>query len=516
MKKILTIIVCFMLVLGALTGCNFTKNEMNKVDPNAPDSDKPQLKILLPYVSDSMNQNKAIPLINDITGYTTSYDQLPTGGNADTNINNMFTDSKAQYNAIKLTKNQFNRFAIKAAAIADLTDAVNNPKYAKIKSSISKEAWEAVTFNGKILGIPDSASNNNIDKSIIIRKDLMLGLTNARTGQKFTEAPKTYEDFVELLKAFKASTGKKTALSLPKNIQVVAPIAASFGVEQMWQDIGGELKHAVENPALSSYVTAMQSLKQNELLDGAMQSNTFQTCATNFAKGDCIATVSNFWEMENIANQLGANRKIEDYVDFAYGFSNSDGEVKTFQSSGVSYVTVVPNWMAASGVHVMNYVQSKIQDDNFVKLVCGTQNEHYQYNSITEEFEPLAKFNEDKISADHFVTGTNDGIYNRYWTQVVIKGNKNYYYQWRATNTDAFNNDAHKLIGVLDPTKYAPPMKEYSARAAGMEDYFNTEITKMIYGNNSGVTIESILSGWKSGDNAAAVTEIKDWYKNSK
>lgn len=505
-----------LLSLGALAGCNFKKTEINKIDPDADASDKPALKVLLPYVSDTMNSNPAIGLINEMTGYTVSYDQLPTGASAESNLTGIIIDKKTDYNALKLTKNQFNKYAVMSAAFADITDVVNSPKFSVMKNAIKQEAWDAVTYNGRILGVPDSASNDNIDKSIIIRKDIMYTLTNPDTGEKYTEVPKTFEGFKKLLQAFKAQTGKTTAFTLPSNLQVVGPIAAAFGVKQEWEDKDGELKHMIENPGFADYVTQMRALRTEGLLDGAMQTNSFAHCAQEFAKGNSIATVSNFWEMATVSEQLNANggKKMENCVDFAYGFKDANGNVNTWQSSGVSYVTVIPNWMASSGIHVMHMIQEKLRDENFVRLVAGDAGVHYNYNSITKEYEPTARFAQDKTSADHFVTGTNDRIYNTWWTQVVVKGNNAYYFQWRNTNTDAFTSADHPLTGVLNPVKFAPPLKTYSGRAAGMEDYFNTEVTKLIYGNDSSVTVESVLAGWSGGENAAAVKEIKDWYKN--
>lgn len=503
-----------LLTLGAFAGCNFKKSERAVVNPDADVSEKIDLKILLPYVSDSMQSNPAIPLINELTGYTTTYDQLPTGAAAETNINNLFINKDTTYNALKLTKNQFNRYAVKAAAFADLTEVVNSPKFEVMKNAISPEAWEAVTYDGKILGIPDSASNNNIDKSIIIRKDLMYKLTNERTGEPFTEVPRTLEDFVELLKAFKKSTGSNTAFSLPSNIYVVGPIAASLGIDQEWSEVDGQLTYLAEHPNLQEYVDFMKELKDEGLLDMAMQSNSFQTCAQNFAQGKSIATLSNFWEMATVDAQLEAYSKVTaDCVDFAYAFEDEAGELHTWQSSGVSYVTVIPNWMADTGTHVMYYVQEKLRDENFVKIIAGDLGTHYKYNSVTQEYEPLPAFSDAKTSSDHFLTGTNDRIYNLYWTQIVIKGNDNYYMQWKATNTDAF---ADGLIGNLNPVAFAPALELYSSHAAGMEDYFNAEITKMIYGSDSSVTIDSIKSGWIAAGTQEAIDEVRNWYNNSK
>ena len=229
MKKILTILLSLALCLGALAGCKFEKVEINKINPDADVSSKPALKLLLPYVSDTMESNAAIPLINEMTGYTVSYDQLPTGASAESNLTGIIVDKKTDYHALKLTKNQFNKYAVMHASFADITDVVNSPKFSVMKNAIKQEAWDAVTYNGRILGIPDSASNNNIDKSIIIRKDIMYTLTNPDTGKKYTEVPTTFDGFKKLLKAFQDSKpGNKTAFTLPSNIQVEGTIAATI------------------------------------------------------------------------------------------------------------------------------------------------------------------------------------------------------------------------------------------------------------------------------------------------
>lgn len=169
--------------------------------------------------------------------------------------------------------------------------------------------------------------------------------------------------------------------------------------------------------------------------------------------------------------------------------------------------------MADTGTHVMYYIQEKLRDENFVRIVAGDLGTHYKYNSLTQEYEPLPAFSTDKTSADHFLTGTNDNIYNKYWTQIVIKGNENYYMQWKATNTDAF---ADGLVGVLNPVAFAPALELYSSHAAGMEDYFNAEITKLIYGSDSSVTVDSIKAGWIAAGTQEAIDEVRAWYNDSK
>ncbi|MEG1706210.1 MAG: hypothetical protein RR086_02560 [Clostridia bacterium] len=514
MKKFITFTLILVLLascVGCLVGCDGGKIERAKVSADTDVSTPINLSIQLPYVSDNMKDNPVIPLMEELTGYHCTYTQFPAGGGAETELEGYFTSRPTTYNAVKLTKNQFNKKAILAAGIADLTDIINSPKYSVLKNSISKEAWDAVTYNGMILGIPDSASNNNIDKSIIIRKDIMYKLINPDTNKTYTEVPTTFDGFVKLLKAFKASQqDNNTALTLPSNIQMVPAIASSFGIEQMWQDVGGQLVFAAENENLPKYLSAMATLTSEGLLDGSMQTNSFSTCARKFSEGSAIATVSNFWEMATISKELSKqNKKLTDCVDFAVAFENESGAMKTWQSSGATYVTVIPNWMASTGANVIDYIQRKITNDNFTKIVAGTEGVDYAYDKITQQYYPLEGFSGKKLSADHFVTGTNDTIYNKIWTEVVIKGVDEYYFQWKATNADAFKRG---VVGVTSITAFAPAFKTYSAAAAGIEDEFLKGVTRVILRSGT-ETADSVKNTYLSQSNKKAIDEVKSWYQ---
>lgn len=519
MKKISILLIFILLATTVLVACDPTRVERNVVDPDTDVSTKIDMSILLPYVSENMSSNAAIPLLETLTGYKVDYRQLPSGAAAETELNtSIFIDKPTTYNAIKLTKNQFNRRATEAASLADLTDIVNSPKYSIVKNAIKQEAWDAVTVDGKILGIPDSASNDNIDKAIIIRLDYLIQLVNPDTNQKYQSADEIvdFEDFVNMLTAFKnanpagVSDSALAPFSLPQNIQVVGPIASAFGVEQLWQDIDGELVFAGENEKFGDYIDAMLQLRDAGLLDMQMQTNSFATCADKFVDGRSIATVSNFWEMASVFDKLSSKNKVPaNCVDFVNGLTNSQGQRKTWQSGGVTYVTVVPNWMADTGAHVVNYINEKIKDDNFTQLVAGTKGVDWDEDMFGDYY-PKEGFAGKKTSADHFVTGTNDIIYGKLWREVVVQGVPAYAFQWNATNKNAIANG---VIGVKNPLGYAPPFAIYSKSAAGIEDEFYGNVTKAIYGDRS-VTAETIASAFNSATNAAAIKEVKDWYKN--
>ncbi len=141
-KRLITILCCFCLAAGVLSGCNLKPIEMNKIDPNADASEKIALSVLLPYVSDDLsgaNPSEKLPVIDvidEVTGYDVTYAQLPSGAAAETQLNNLMMDKGRDYHMLKLTKNQFNRYAVNAAAFCDITDVVNSARFSVIKNAI--------------------------------------------------------------------------------------------------------------------------------------------------------------------------------------------------------------------------------------------------------------------------------------------------------------------------------------------------------------------------------------------
>ena len=249
MKRILALI----LFVALLSTSMFTLASCKKPDGGNTAGDeinydidlaqKPTLQVLMPNSGksiDAVNTSSNATLIESLTGYKVTYTQLPT--DAATTLSTIFMD-KTPYHAMKLTKDQFSDY-VKDDLLVDITDALS--VFAPdILANISAESWEVVTVDGRIYGIPERASSDNIENPIVLNYDLMLELN--------LDVPETLEEFTAVLKAMTEHLGKP-ALTFDKFTPLVPAISAAFGIYTYWQDYNGEVLFYMNAPRYKDYV----------------------------------------------------------------------------------------------------------------------------------------------------------------------------------------------------------------------------------------------------------------------
>ena len=200
MKKLSIILAVVMCVaaLMSLFACDSTSGEY-EINYDIDLGQKRDLSVLMPYSGyeiGTVNNSLTAQTIERLTGYKTTYTQLPAA-DASKTLNNELMD-KRPYDAIKLTKDQFADL-VKDDMLVDLTDALK--KFAPdMLSSISEESWGVVTVNGKIYGIPERASSDNIENPIVFNNDLML--------QCNLDLPTTLAEFENVLKVLTEKIGR--------------------------------------------------------------------------------------------------------------------------------------------------------------------------------------------------------------------------------------------------------------------------------------------------------------------
>ena len=196
MKKILSFILLIAMLCTsvlAVTSCGPADNGGNggdDIDMNIDLSKKPTLNVLMPNSGKSIeavNNNVNAQVIETLTGYKVNYTQLPA--DATTTLNTILMD-KERYDVMKLTKDQFSDL-VDQDMLLDITDALKT--FAPdMLANISQESWDVVTVNGRIYGIPERASSDNIENPIVLNYDLMLELN--------LDMPETLDEFTTVLR----------------------------------------------------------------------------------------------------------------------------------------------------------------------------------------------------------------------------------------------------------------------------------------------------------------------------
>ena len=525
MKKIISLILCAVMLLSCLmmaTSCGKKDKDGDNetVDLNVDLNQKPTLNILMPNSGksiDAVNNNPNAALIEQLTGYDVVYTQLPAGDAGQT-LNTELMDKKP-YHLMKLTKDQFSDL-VSQDLLVDLTDAL--ALYAPdVLANISAESWEVVTVDGRVYGIPERASSDNIENPIVLNFDLMLQLG--------IDEPETLEDFTAALAAMTAHLGRP-ALTFDKYTPLVPAISAAFGIYTYWQeyDINGqkEVRFYMNAPGYKDYVDYMNMLYNAGYIDVEVVTNSAADAVTRFVNGftssegaKAGAIACSLWSVPSIVTSMQSNNVIgsseaagtlEDYLYYVRSLKrNASDPERVYRSSGYTYITAIPYYMANTTAYALDFVNSKIKDtdtqDNFRQMVLGTKDVHY-YIDANGNYQPKDPAFQEKDDASYYMTGSNENKYTEYWLARVRK-QAELFRAWDELMTDADE------VGVYNVVDFTPPIEEYNSNRSAMEEYAQNQFYIMLK-NGTGELNSYLtqLNGNKGGSEATSA--LNSWYYN--
>jgi putative aldouronate transport system substrate-binding protein len=521
MKKILlgAVFVLFTSIIFACTppvdmtsttdGTNTTNTQLNCPvhNPSLNDIDFENNKIALNFLGPSagtfdIDKDPTKELIQELTGYDVTYEELPQS-NA-TEALNLRLGSRDQFNAVKVTKNQYENL-VQQCALLDLSAYID--KYGNnIKNAISDKSWEAVTIGNAIYGIPEAVSSENIDYTIGIRQDWLdeLDLQLPTTLDEFTDMLQAFDDYFGVDNLGRPKSAFK-ALTLDKNNYVIPSVASAFGLYTDWQDIDGELIAMTENPKFKDYLDYMKQLFNDGLLDESVASNDFSTSMTKFAQGNAGAIVMAWWNSIAVADALRAGGQIGAEITYMMPLEDEAGVRLIKRGTGVPYITVIPAYMAENAPWAIDWIDSKLEPSNFKEMVIGKENVHFTYRASDDTYYPGYYFNE-KENSSWFLTGTIEEDYAKYW-QARVRKSDDMYASWYAINQYADD------IGIYDPLAFAPSIPEYSEYANRLANNTLAFAIPYIFTNDS-KTYENYVNEWKNNGGQELSDALNNWYQN--
>jgi len=167
-------------------------------------------------------------------------------------------------------------------ALADLTELV---KAAGLITEDNKSSWDSVTVNGKIYGVPWEINTGTIS---YVRKDWL-----DKAGLK---APTNYEEYINMLRAFKKIPECKTPMTAAKLYED----GAVTYLKEFYQDATPEFTKVndkwVDGMQQDNFKGALQRLQdayKEGLIDTEVVTNTTSACRDKFYAGSVGAI--NYW-----------------------------------------------------------------------------------------------------------------------------------------------------------------------------------------------------------------------------
>ena len=475
-------------------------------------SKKPTLNVLMPNSGrskDAINSDPTAQLIAQLTGYNVSYTQLPA--DATTTLNTIMMD-KEKYDVMKLTKDQFSDL-VKQEMLLDITDAlaVFAPD---VLANISQESWDVVTVDGRIYGIPERASSDNIENPIVLNYDLMLELG--------LDVPETLDEFTEVLRVMTEHLGKP-ALTFDMFTPLIPAISAAFGIYTYWQEYDGQVLYYMNAPRYNEYVAYMHSLYAAGYVDVEVVSNSAADACNRFVNsfdknsGGAKAGVyaCSLWTVPAIVTGLSSkgvdtSGTLDNHLAYVRSLKENAGdEEKVYRSSGYTYITAIPYYMADRAGYALDWMNSKIKDteteDNFRQIVLGEKDVHW---TLTADgaYMPINPAFAEKDEASYYMTGSNENKYTEYWLARVRK-QPELFRAWSILMEDA---DA---VGVYNVVDFTPPIEAYNTNRANIEtnaqDWFYIMLKNGTGSLNDYIT--KLNGQYKC---SAATSAINNWYNN--
>ena len=210
---------------SSLAACSKSDEDYG-INMNIDLNNKIDLNILMPnsgYTVEEVNADQNAAVVEEVTGYHVNYSQLPAT-NASSSLNTQMV-AREQYNAMKLTSSQFADLVAQDVLLP--LDEVLDKFGADLKSVISEESWDVVRVNGKIYGIPERASSDNIEYPMVFRQDILNELN--------LSVPSTKDELYNVLKTIKTETNM-IPLTFDMYTPLVYSVSSAFGIYSNWQE----------------------------------------------------------------------------------------------------------------------------------------------------------------------------------------------------------------------------------------------------------------------------------------
>ncbi|WP_456289605.1 extracellular solute-binding protein [Paenibacillus sp. AK002] len=470
------------------TPASTPKDEGNK-DTTA---EKPGLRMIMQYGLFDPKTEYVAKYIQERTGFNVEYELLPAE-NADEKLN-LLVSSKDNYDLVKLNAAQFYNLASAGALepIDELLEAHGN----YIKQSIKQESFGSATIDGKIYGIPETGAGVSIGEELVVRQDWMdeLGLAT----------PTTADELYNVLKTIKEKK-KVIPLTMSKD-SLYGDIATTFGILTDWKEVDGKLVHRAEQPEMKEYITFMNKLYKEGLLDTETPINTAQKSIEKFSGGNAAMYKLAWWNAGTTIAALEKNFPEAKTSIIPY-LKGKDGKAVVGAKANTTwYVAILKS--SKNKEAAMEFLNAKMEPETFKGIALGKEGVHYEVKD--EKYYPILPiFNDELSNASSFLTGVDEEKYPIYWQARVRKD------PILQAHFEAFQKNAEGII-VVDPMSTAPPIEAVSKNLLKLTTMLDDNVLQFISGAKPIDAYDQFLAQWRAEGGADMVAAANEWFQSTK
>ncbi len=462
---------------------------------------KPNLKALHHWMKDDYNVYPVAKVIEEETGYKVQYDMLPQD-KAEDKLNLIMASGEA-YDYIythggSSWKALYSDYA-KRGALVDLGPLIEEHG-PNIKAAVTPSSWDMMTVDGKIYGIP-FPSVNFVGTSLAIRQDWLdqLGLP----------MPTTTEEFKNVLRAFKEKDpGGNGDQNIPMTINGAAPmvtnLVGAFGIANGWNPKDGKLVPQPMDPGFPAYLTYMNELFEEGLLEKEFAVNKDATMREKFSNGRA-GVITLHWA--DVPAVLDALEKNEPNAKFAFvpPLKGPDGQAAlSSNGGGLDRISFIPK-SAKNIEETIKFFNAKLEPETFKRIAIGDEGTHYTFENGA--YSPiLPAFNDERNQANNYLTGVDENNYATYW-QARVRKDPRLFAAWESINPKL--DDALKAPDLLSS---APYLSEFATNNQTLAALVSEFAVKVIVGSETLEGLEAFQQKFNASGGEATYNEINAWY----
>ncbi|TLS51913.1 extracellular solute-binding protein [Paenibacillus antri] len=462
---------------------------------------KPALKALHHWMKDDYNTYPVAKVIEEETGYKVQYDMLPQDKSED-KLNLIMASGEA-YDYIFTVggsswKALYSDYA-KRGALVDLGPLLEEHG-PNIKASLSQRSWDMVTVDGNIYAIP-FPSVEFVGASLAIRQDWLdlLGLP----------MPTTIDEFKSVLAAFKEKDpGGNGDQNIPMTINGDAPmvtnLVGAFGIANGWNPKDGALVPQPMDRGFPAYLTYMNELFAEGLLEKEFAVNKDATMKEKFSSGRTGVIPLHWADVPAVSDALQKNDPNAKIV-FVPPLKGPDGQAALASNGGgLDRITFIPK-SAKNAAETIKFINAKLETETFKRIAIGDEGTHYTFeNGAYSPILPI--FNDERNQANNYLTGVDENNYATYW-QARVRKDPRLFAAWESINP--LLDDALKAPDVLSTAPYLPEFARNNQTLGALVSEF---AVKIIVGSETLDGLEAFQQKFNASGGEATAKEINDWY----
>ncbi len=414
-----------------LTGCGGFADV--SVNLNVDLDNKPTLKGLYPNsgMSNSSFQNSWLAgQFEELTDYKVEYSQILDSSQSISNV----LASRQPYHFLKLQPGDYGSL-VTDSSFLDLTALLE--KYGQdILASIPDYAWEAVTMDGKIYAIPEIAA-----AGYGMHNDALVWNLNHLEAVGITKTPETMTevmDAFEKLDAYYAPQNSNYCVfSLPSPQALCNAFSPAYDIpDRFFEDENGEIQPYIYHENYLDYLNLLRGFVTEGYLFSSWQSMQIAQVVQAVGTENSSVGYINYWNMNTLYTTFAANKGITteeaktnfDYTIRVTGDGTQGTEVQTAgkmrDSNRINYYISIPAYMGNEAAYAIDWMNTRIQQDNYFDSYVGEEGIHYDYTTSSDpeavliewDNEPhqyiklYDKFFEDVVGNSMYATGINQTV----------------------------------------------------------------------------------------------------------